>query len=90
MAAANGQGVRTHISDDRVWLAYATAHYVDATGDRAVLDESVPFLEGQPLPPGEHDAYFEPSISDQTGDAVRALRARARREPGGRRSTACR
>ena len=47
-----GQGVRTRISDDRVWLAYAAAHYIDATGDVAVLDESVPFIEGAALTPG--------------------------------------
>ena len=40
----SGQGVRTRISDDRVWLAYAAAHYVNVTGDAAVLDEAVPFL----------------------------------------------
>ncbi len=34
----NGSGVRTHISDDRVWLAYVTAHYVALTGDRGILD----------------------------------------------------
>jgi cyclic beta-1,2-glucan synthetase len=56
----SGQGVRTRISDDRVWLAYAAATYVSATGDAAVLDESVPFLEGPPLAPGEHDAFFQP------------------------------
>src|SRR5437764_13347413 len=28
---SSGAGVRTRISDDRVWLAYATAHYVEAT-----------------------------------------------------------
>jgi cyclic beta-1,2-glucan synthetase len=56
----SGQGVRTRISDDRVWLAYAAATYVTATGDAAVLDESVPFLDGPPLAPGEHDAFFQP------------------------------
>jgi cyclic beta-1,2-glucan synthetase len=63
---SSGPGVRTRIADDRVWLAYATAHYVEATGDAAVLDEGVPFLEGQALRPGEQDAYFEPGISDYT------------------------
>jgi cyclic beta-1,2-glucan synthetase len=62
----SGQGVRTRISDDRPWLAYAVAHYVDATGDFAILDEKVPFLEGQPLEPAEHDCFFNPTISDQT------------------------
>jgi cyclic beta-1,2-glucan synthetase len=60
-----GQGVRTRISDDRIWLAYAAAHYVDTTGDVAVLDEGVPFIEGRALRPGEHDAYFQPSMSDE-------------------------
>ncbi len=59
-----GQGVRTRISDDRVWLAYTAAHYISVSGDRALLDEPVPFLRGPALHPGEHDSYFQPVTSD--------------------------
>ncbi len=62
----NGSGVRTHISDDRVWLAYVTAHYIALTGDRAILDEELPFIEGAPLPRERHDAFFEPTVSEET------------------------
>jgi cyclic beta-1,2-glucan synthetase len=62
----NGSGVRTHISDDRVWLAYVTAHYVTLTGDRGILDVELPFIEGPPLPRERHDAFFEPQASDET------------------------
>jgi cyclic beta-1,2-glucan synthetase len=62
----SGQGVRTRISDDRVWLAYSAAHYVGTTGDGAVLDEPVFFVDGRPLAPGEHDAYFQPTAADES------------------------
>jgi cyclic beta-1,2-glucan synthetase len=63
----SGQGVRTRISDDRVWLAYAVASYVLSSDDEAVLDEPVAFLEGPALNDGEHDAFFQPAIADASG-----------------------
>jgi cyclic beta-1,2-glucan synthetase len=61
-----GQGVRTRISDDRAWLATVAAHYVETTGDAAILDERLSFLDGRALKPGEHDLYFQPSQADET------------------------
>ncbi|MBV9620088.1 MAG: glycosyl transferase [Gammaproteobacteria bacterium] len=72
----NGQGIRSRISDDRVWLAYCMAHYVSSTGDAAVLDEQVPYLTGDPLPAESSDIYFTPQVSAQT-DSVYEHCARA-------------
>jgi len=61
----SGKGVRTRISDDRPWLAYAVAQYVEATQDKLALDESIPFLEGPPLEANEADNFFLPTISQK-------------------------
>jgi len=45
----SGRGVRTHISDDRVWLPFVLLRYLEVTGDASILREEVPFLEGAPL-----------------------------------------
>ena len=60
-----GQGVRTRISDDRAWLATVAAHYVETTGDMAILDEPVPFIDGPALKPTDHDLYFQPGQADE-------------------------
>ena len=61
----SGQGVRTRISDDRLWLVYCAAHYIETTGDAALLDETVPFLDGPKLKEGEQDSFFTPTVSDR-------------------------
>jgi cyclic beta-1,2-glucan synthetase len=61
----SGQGVRTRVADDPIWLAYTTAHYVGATGDRGILEESIPFLDGPALREGEADSYFQPMIAEE-------------------------
>ncbi len=77
----SGRGVRTHFSDDFLWLPLATCRYVLATGDAEILDENAAYLEGR-LVSAEDDSYYDlPGRSDQSASiyehCVRAILTRA-------------
>ncbi len=61
-----GQGVKTRVSDDRVWLPFVVAHYLEVTADLALLDERFGFLEGGPLAADAQELFSAP---ETTADA---------------------
>ena len=62
----SGQGVKTRISDNRIWLPYVVSHYLQVTADLGLLDEQVSFLEGPPLTPDQHEVFSSPAITANT------------------------
>ncbi len=81
------RGVRTHCSDDYLWLPLATSRYVHLTADTGVMDERVGFVEGRPVKPDEESYYDLPIRSQQTATlyehCVRAIEHSMPRGPHG-------
>jgi len=61
-----GRGVRTHFSDDLLWLPYVTFKYLQVTKDFSILDEEASFLEGPLLTQDQEDSYYTPKTSQES------------------------
>lgn len=75
-----GFAARTHASDNLLWLPWALAEYVQATGDESILGESTAYLAADqplaPLPAGKHGMGFVPLRSTRRDAVYRhAMRA---------------
>ena len=62
----SGRGVRTHFSDDYLWLPFVTCRYVTCVADTGVLDEQIPFLESRAVRPEEEAFYDLPTRAEET------------------------
>lgn len=73
----SGRGVRTHFSDDLLWLPFVAAHYIATTGDKQILEETIPFLHSPVLAQTEEERYELPETSSTTdtlyGHCLRAI-----------------
>ena len=58
-------GVRTKITDDRLFLPYVCAQYITVTGDESILDIRMPYLCDEPL--SSDSLYYRAKHSQHDG-----------------------
>ena len=59
-----GEGVRTRIQDDRLWLVYAALEYARVTGDGSIFDATAPLISQRAPHGDEHSVYETPQRLD--------------------------
>jgi cyclic beta-1,2-glucan synthetase len=57
---STGQGIKTRVSDDRIWLPFVVCRYLEVTEDFGVLDEPVSWLAGDPLSAEQREVFAAP------------------------------
>lgn len=57
-------GLRTRITDDKLFLPYAVCKYIEYSGDVAFLDEEFEYLKSPELRPDEKDRFENPPLTD--------------------------
>ena len=58
-------GVRTRISDDKLFLPYVVVNYIKHTGDYSILEDKIEYLKSLPLNSNEHARLEIPETSTE-------------------------
>ena len=66
-------GVRTRISDDKLFLPYVAAKYIEVTGDYSILDENIEYLKSNELSEKEHSRLESPESSEYKEPLIKHL-----------------
>ena len=61
-----GRGVRTHFSDDLLWLPFVVSYYLNISEDYSLLDHDIPFLKGPLLSLDKEDSYYTPEVTQES------------------------
>ena len=79
-----GEGVRTRIQDDRLWLVYTALEYSRVTGDWTIFDDTAPLISQRAPGPEEASVYETPArLDDAISIYEHCTRAIARTMPTG-------